>query len=253
MTVFALKLIAVLTMLVDHLGILLWQKLPISTALYTWMRSIGRFAFPVYCFLLAEGFRHLRQKPGRLREHLLLLLVLAVLSEPLFDYMGHRSFDDPGSQSVMLTLLLGFGGLWLAELLRDRPLPRLAVMLCCCALGRMIAANYGAAGVLLIFLFYWYLEELAERPLPRRLLGMACVMLVYYLFYCWSSSDFGGMAAFLERLRSMGVYCVPHLLLIPMLAAYNGRLGPRSGVLHRCYQYFYPAHLALLCLAFRLL
>jgi hypothetical protein len=51
----------------------------------------------------------------------------------------------------------------------------------------------------------------------------------------------------------MGWFLLPHLLLVPLLASYQGRLGYRSRVLHRCYQWFYPAHLAALGLISALL
>ena len=93
MTVFALKLMAVLLMLTDHLGIVLYGHRAVSYEIYHWMRTLGRFAFPIYCFLLAEGFRHLRKNPKRLCGHLLLLLALAVFS-------GCWGSEGSASQSV---------------------------------------------------------------------------------------------------------------------------------------------------------
>ena len=52
----SLKLIACLTMLVDHIGALLMPQ-------YMWMRAIGRLSFPIYCFMLAEGVHYTKNPP----------------------------------------------------------------------------------------------------------------------------------------------------------------------------------------------
>lgn len=248
MTILLLKLIAVLTMLVDHLGIVLRDCHRISYDLYYTMRVIGRLAFPIYCFLLAEGFRHLRRDPKRLRLHLLILMVLAVLSEPFFDQLSDHAFSSLSHQSVIFTLLLGYGGLWLYESLRDRPALRFLPLLLTGVMGWMLHTDYGLSGVLLIYLCYFYLELCADQSFWVRLLGAFCVLGGYYLFYCWAHADFGGPEAVWRYMAAMGTMGIPHLLLAPILAAYSGSLGWRNRVLHRCYQYFYPAHLAALYL-----
>ena len=246
MTTFSLKLAAMVCMLIDHTAILLLAKGLVDRETYILMRTIGRFAFPIYCFLLAEGFRRLRGEPDRLRRHLALLVLLALVSEPFFDYFDHGSVYYPAGQSVIFTLLLGFGGLWLAESYRDRPLLRMGVLAMTATLGYYIASDYRVAGVALVFLCFFYLERFEAWGPGGRLLGMLGVVGFYYLFYCWVAGGFGGPAAIWDRLQRMGVYGIPHLILIPILATYRGKLGYRNRVLHRCYQWFYPAHLAVL-------
>lgn len=247
MSSFGLKLIAMVSMLVDHLGILLYARRRIGYDTYLLMRTLGRFAFPIYCFLLAEGFRHLRRDSRRLRDHVLLLLLLAAVSELLFDRLFDGSWIDPSYQNVIFTLLIAFCGLRLAEDFRDRPLPRIGVCLLCMAAAWHISSDYRAAGVLLVFLCDWYLNDPKERDFPLRTMGILGVMVLYYSFLIWAQSGFGGPAAFWRSLSGGWTYALPHLLLVPLLASYSGRLGPRVPVLHRCYQWYYPAHLALLC------
>lgn len=249
MTSFALKLLAVLTMLVDHLGILLHDdKHLFAYKTYVVLRSVGRFAFPIYALLLAEGFRHLRKKPERLKAHALLLAALAVISEFLFDFFDHKILLDVQSQSVMFTLLLGFAGLWLADQWQQKPWVQVGIYLLFGAAGQLIASNYGTAGVLLIFAFSFYLRGLEDKPYWKRFLGVLAVIICYYLFYLWVHSSFSGPATLWRYLKANIYYAEAHLLLVPILAAYSGKLGPRNRILHRCYQWFYPAHLALLCL-----
>ena len=253
MTAFYLKLLAVISMLIDHTGIVLYDHKVIAWDPYLMMRVLGRFAFPIYAFLLAEGFRHLRDKPERLRKHTLLLLVLAALSELPFDWMSHGVLRYAESQNVIFTLLFGFLGLWLSDVFRDRPLLRGGVWLLAVSLGWIVSTDYGAAGVLLVFLSAVYLEGVEGRSFGLRLLGSLAVICVYYAFYTWVHVSFGGLDAIWKWLVDMRYYLIPHGLLIPVLAAYDGERGPKIPFLHRCYQWFYPAHLAVLCLIGRLL
>ena len=95
-----LKLIACLTMLADHVG---YAFLPSGSLLYVLLRVIGRIAFPLYCFMLVEGVYHTKYP----KKYLLRLVVLALLSEPVFDLMCFRKWVYLSKWSVMVTLLLG--------------------------------------------------------------------------------------------------------------------------------------------------
>ena len=76
----------------------------------------------------------------------------------------------------------------------------------------------------------------------------AAAILIYLLFYSWIHGGFGGPKAVLVQFLAQGDYLYSYLLLIPILAFYSGKLGYRNTFLHRCYQCFYPAHLAALFL-----
>ena len=91
-----LKLIACITMLVDHIGAVFFP----FTA---WFRIIGRIAFPIYCFMLAEGVYHTKNP----RKYGLRLLIGALLSEALYDCTFYGGFNWH-YQNVMLALLIGF-------------------------------------------------------------------------------------------------------------------------------------------------
>lgn len=246
MTVFALKLLAALSMLVDHVGWLLGAKRLISNEVYILLRTLGRFAMPLYCFLMAEGWRQLRREPERLRRHFRFLLVLAALSEVLFDWYFYADPVNPGHQSVIITLLLGFCALTLAGQEQGRALPVLLICGSAGVLGYLLSSDYKMAGVLLVCGFGWYLCRFETWEPGLRLLALTGILGAYFAFLTWSGTGFGGPAALLRGLARQGWYMLPHLLLVPLLAAYNGRLGPRIPVLHRCYQWFYPLHLAVL-------
>ena len=129
-----LKGIASISMLLDHTGAILIFPLyyalargghPTQTVrdLYDLLRTLGRLAFPIYCFLLVEGVIHTRNP----RRYGLRLLISAILSELPFDLALH-SAPSWQNQSVMITLLLGFLALTLMN--KCPPLPvKLLVLL----------------------------------------------------------------------------------------------------------------------------
>ena len=75
MTAFKLKIIALSTMIIDHMGAVFPHYLGLE------FRVVGRLAFPIFVFLLAEGFRHTSSP----RKFLMRLGIFAIISEPFFD------------------------------------------------------------------------------------------------------------------------------------------------------------------------
>lgn len=138
-----LKGIAFGTMVVDHAAVMLLQE---TGTLYWSMRLIGRLAFPLYCFLLAEGFCHTRSA-GR---YLGRLAALAVVSEIPFNLLNRGAAADPMHQNVMFTLFLGLLALWGNMTLQNRGKAFAGLLWCACmaALAEVfIRGNDEVAGV----------------------------------------------------------------------------------------------------------
>lgn len=114
----ALKVIAVITMLIDHAAWVLldpyiktlagtqyqYEKL---RTLYTVMRAIGRTAFPIFCFLLIEGFHYTHSR----RKYLRNIILFAFVSEYPFDLAMSGKFHM-GYQNVMFTMAIGLAVIW---------------------------------------------------------------------------------------------------------------------------------------------
>ncbi len=184
-----LKIIACITMLIDHIGAGIIYPVVNNdlypgtvsfdqiNAVYTVMRFVGRMAFPIFCFLLVEGFIHTH---SRLR-YFLSLLIFGLISEPFFDitfYFKNDIFNSNIIQviksnqdyysshcNVFFTLLLGFLAMWAIDLsfkLTGRLhtpiifswiLTALSIFLAI-FIAEKIKSDYHGYGVALIIIFY---------------------------------------------------------------------------------------------------
>lgn len=165
-----LKLIAVVAMFIDHAAFILlsdmaWATTPFSVlgksvTVYWIARKIGRLAFPIFCFLITEGWAHTRNR----KRYGLLLLVFAILSEIPFDLAASDKWFSLRSQNVYFTLLLGV--LLMAVLEQAQT----AFQKVGCSIGVFLIAwflraDYGLNGVLLIGLLYILREKRIWRTL----------------------------------------------------------------------------------------
>ena len=96
----SLKVIAIVSMTIDHLGLYMLggEDAASGSVTYHLMRMVGRLAFPIFAFLLVEGYVHTRD----IRKYMLNLFVAAVISDIPWMLLG--GFD---SHNVMFTLLMG--------------------------------------------------------------------------------------------------------------------------------------------------
>lgn len=243
MSALSLRIFASICMLLDHLGFLFPQ--------YPLLRYIGRLAFPIYIFLLVNGYRH---SSSRLRYALRLGLFALISQVPFTLFCGYESYFTKGN--VFVTLLVALLVLWLTDTLaRQKKLRFLAPLPALLAYGLYylgwLSSDYGQIGFLLALSFF-YLED-------RRLLCLvSCFVSVYH-------SLFLGYAVQLkELLLGRGAVFAPpkpwaqaqafSLLALLPIFLYNGRKGnaPASPLGKRILQWgfylFYPLHLAILYL-----
>ncbi len=215
----ALKTIACICMLLDHIGAALVPCMG--------LRLVGRLAFPIYCFLLTQGARHTHSP----RRYLLRLAIGAALSELPFDLLFFGT-PELGHQNVMLTLLLGLGML-LA--LRRMAHPALQVLCVALAVGaaELLRVDYGGLGVLLIALF-------AQSGGNRLVITLGAGA----IFLCMGGPPItvAGLPVPLE---------VFALLALPLIFCYHGEKRTASRAVQWGFYLFYPLHLTLLLLISR--
>ena len=217
-----LKWVACITMLVDHTGATVLMKLrsvrtiafdPSKQAffrqLYFFSRRIGRIAFPLFCFMIVEGYFHTRN----VRKYMLRLFLFALLSEFPFDFALHNGQMLMYKQNVYFTLLIGLIVIWaINDVFRGMISVQLIIMITGLMFAKFLRTDYQYHGVFLIELIY----IMRHSRLYQSLCGGAYV----YQYEGWPT---------------------PLSFLLTFL--YNGERGRQ---IKYFFYFFYPAHLLLL-------
>ena len=213
-----LKLIACVTMLVDHTAVVF--------GLPMWLRVIGRLAFPIYCFLIVEGIAHTRS-PGR---YFLRLGIMAVISEPIYDFVLYGGRSLWAHQNVLWLLLLG--ALMVEGLGRvKQPMWKVLLIVPCYFVADALHLSYGGNGILLIALFA------LTRELPGgKWIQAAGMVLINGLMPSAHIALFGA---------SVSVQLFGALAMVP-IALYSGQKRTKSKALSWGFYIFYPLHLLAL-------
>ncbi|MQN00925.1 MAG: conjugal transfer protein TraX [Lachnospiraceae bacterium] len=245
-TGFALKLIAIVTMAIDHIGaVFLWDlvnKYGTDTLADTYevFRDIGRLAFPLFCFFIVEGFHY----TGNRKKYALRLAVFAVIAEVPFDLAFDNTFFAPRDNSVMITLFLGLVSIWVLDTLFDRSAEKfalsagvkeacdifslVAVVIAAGLIEKIAKSDYGTSGVVTIIIIYLFRRNFYLRPETGKLLGFAAA--VTWLGFTCDLSEFFALFD-----------------LIP-LCFYHGRQGRKMKYF---FYVFYPAHLLVIAVIAR--
>lgn len=243
MSALCLRILASVCMLLDHIGYLLPQ--------YAILRYIGRLAFPLYVFLLVNGYRF---TSSRLRYALRLGLFALLSQIPFSLFCGYESLWSTGN--VFFTLLIALLVLWATDRLTKKkvlrflsPLP--AILVYGLYYFGLLHTDYDAKGFLLALVFF-YLGN-------RKLLCLGASLLVTYhtllVSYALQLKNFllGGGVSFARPSQWQLLQLLSLLALIPIFL-YNGKKGktPASPWAKTTLQWgfylFYPAHLLILYL-----
>ena len=161
---FDLKLIAIITMTIDHIGVIF------GTPFYNFLRAVGRISFPIFAFLLTEGYVHTKS----FSKYFLRLLVLALISEIIYDYVFFGSFICLGANNIFFTLALELLTLFLLDKSRclikkyfkDKvdlfiilPITYLLIVVIMGLIGEFLNFSYGMLGILVISFFYLFKDS----------------------------------------------------------------------------------------------
>lgn len=216
-----LKLIAIITMLVDHIGAVVLEKVinqgNTSQALFTAYyatRTIGRIAFPIFAFLLVEGFVHTRNQ----KKYATRLALFAVISEIPFDLALKGEMFYWGYQNVFFTLfisLIVMMGFKYVDDKHDISVINAKVLKGGCLIAGMIVAT-------LMHTDYSFI-------------GVACILILYITHNNKRTQTLVGCIAFIWEL--------PAILAFIPIHFYNGKRGIN---LKYFFYIFYPAHLLIL-------
>ena len=220
----ALKIIACLTMLLDHIGAV-FMPAAADYGLYYALRIIGRIAFPIYCFLLAEGVAHTKNP----MKYGLRLFIGILLAELPFDLAFYGGFSWAG-QSVMVTLFLGFV---MALVMQRIERAKLAAVIIFACLAELLRTDYGAWGIAMIALFVLTRDRQDRNVLQALMLAVICWMM-------------NSMRVPIFGIR-VPIELFALLALIPIFA-YSGRKTTHGKAVQTAFYLFYPVHLLVLYL-----
>ena len=161
----ALKLIAITLMLIDHTGLMILYNYPATTATlfsfggvdYSWyriFRDIGRAAFPIFCFLLVEGFLHTHNR----KKYGLNLFLFACISEIPWNFMFTNTWRYE-KQNVFFTLFLGYLAFCALEYFWDNQKMQLVCVLALLTVSVFLKADYGWRGFVFLLIMYWFRND----------------------------------------------------------------------------------------------
>lgn len=186
--------------------------------LYNFLRGVGRLAFPIYCFMIIEGFIHTR---NRLR-YFLRLLLFGFISEIPFDFGLYERIYYPKHQNVMFELALGLLMIWVwDELEHNEHLLKLNNGI------RLMIQGASAAA---------FLITAQKLHLDYGFKGLALIMTLYLLRFDRVTQCTAGAL-------NIGIWEWPAVFSFPILCLYNGTRGKQIKYL---FYVIYPAHLLLL-------
>ena len=233
-----LKIVAMVAMFIDHIGAVIFARMLMATGLntldttnaevvmewvsanadvygaYTLCRMIGRIAFPIFCFLLVEGFVHTSDA----KKYAMRLGAFALISEVPFDLAFQSKVLELTYQNVFFTLAIGCVTLIAYKKVEEKEfqnrftkiLIQILVGMVGMFAAQLLCADYGAVGVMAIVLFYVLREN---------------------RFYQIAS----GCILFIEEMTAL-------IAFLPILI-YNGKRGSN---IKWTFYLFYPAHLLLM-------
>ncbi|WP_252891332.1 TraX family protein [Thermoclostridium stercorarium] len=226
---FSAEIIACIIMVIDHAGALFFPDKLI-------FRIIGRVAFPIFAFFIAEGFFHTRS----VRKYLARLGICAVLfqipdwfSRVYAEISGNPDFGVRYKFNIFATLFFGLLAVTLYDRLKSKKqwlswTAALAVAI----LAETAGADYGAYGVLYILVFY-----LTRENILYMLFGVISLHMAYAAYDIVMSLVTSGTVIVTDSIQLYS------LMAIPLIALYNNERGRKAKYV---FYVFYPVHLIVL-------
>ena len=210
-----LKIIAVISMLIDHIGAYIFPGA-------YWLRCIGRLAFPIFAFFIAEGMRYTRSR----KRYVLTLLVFAIISQIPYGFLREFYYLN-----ILFTFLIAIFAIFLIENYKKNETLYMIYLL---LLGSVLLfveflniVDYGIFGVLLILVFYFVKDKKLSFSL-----GAACLVLLTLKMMLFAGFTLRSTVQFLS------------ILSLPLLYFYNGNKGKVN--LKWLFYIFYPLHLLVI-------
>lgn len=213
-------------MVIDHVGLFFFPQFFI-------LRIIGRLAFPLFAWFIANGARY----TSNVRVYLLRLFVLALITQPPFWYANHLA-GIPQYFNVVFTLCLGLVAIMLMQQVSNRWL-WIITTLACAALAAIFNTDYGAEGVLSITAFYIFRNDFRYLAISQAVITGILPMIVFQL---WSKEIID-----LSRIYLSSSIEYFGLLSLFAIYFYNNKPGIRAKYLF--YGFFFFQYVAIIAVS----
>lgn len=217
-----LKILACLTMLIDHIGAVLFPKIII-------LRIIGRIAFPIFAYLIAEGYR----KTSDLIKYMASLMLFALISQTSFN-------AALVPKSLYLNVLFTFSMALFAIYMYEKEHNMNWVIFCALAC-ELAHTDYGAFGVAVVFIFHIYHDNFKE--MAKKFILITAIVEVASVLEVFISYPNNFIEKILSSNSLLELFAILSLVFIKI---YNGERGNLK--LKYFFYAFYPVHLGILAL-----
>lgn len=234
---FTLSVMAMILMFIDHL----WAT---NIAGNNWMTSIGRLAFPIFAFMISEGYFHTKN----FKKYIKRLLIFAIISEIPFNYMTGGNLIYPFDQNVLWTFIIALSLIHLNEKMRKKGKLWISILTAVITvilgwfIGTIAMVDYKGAGVLTVLTFYFFNQK-------KWWSYLAQFLTLFYLNVEMLGGMFFEIMIFGSKI-SISQQGLALFALIPIWL-YNEQRGYDSKTYQYIKYWFYPAHMAILCLLAR--
>ena len=230
-TSFSLHIMAMVFMLCDHL----WGTSFVNHDVFT---CLGRLTFPIYAFMIVEGYFH----TSNLKKYVNRLFLFAILSEIPFNLVMGSSLFYPLHQNVLWSFLISVGLIHWNEKAKEKQMwKRILVGISSVCVGYLVGiitfVDYYHAGILMVLVFYFFKSKKWWCYLGQ----LVCLWYINVEMLGGFSYEVNilGQTHFIAR-QGFAL-----LALIPIWL-YRGKQGYHNKVLQYSYYAFYPLHLLIL-------
>ena len=236
---FTLHILAMIFMLSDHLWIIFFPN-------QLWLYALGRLTFPIFAFMIVEGFFRTKNR----KKYLIRIFIFAIISEIPFNLFSSLAMRKVTMlfypyNNVLWTFLIALCGLNLLEEIENfknldkviRFLEKITISFISIMMAYLIKSDYLGYGVITVLIFYFFREK-NYRNIFFQAVSIAILNIFIMPEYEFPFNFFGK-----EIFIKVQIFAI---FSLPIIWLYNGKQGIHNNFIKYVFYFFYPLHLLLI-------
>ena len=236
---FTLHILAMIFMLSDHLWIIFFPN-------QLWLYALGRLTFPIFAFMIVEGFFRTKNR----KKYLIRIFIFAIISEIPFNLFSSLAIRGVimlfyPYNNVLWTFLIALCGLNLLEEIENfknldkviRFLEKITISFISIMMAYLIKSDYLGYGVITVFIFYFFREK-NYRNIFFQTISIIILNIFIMPDYEFPFNFFGK-----EIFIKVQIFAI---FSLPIIWLYNGKQGIHNNFIKYMFYFFYPLHLLLI-------